>query len=101
MSYQIGKGYFGSPDIETTTAANQEILQKYLPTVSYGGRTVYAGAYKLSFKPQADCHIKINGGANIFMEANTTFNTDYYDLPITSIQIVENAIPYILAGAWR
>jgi len=55
----------------------------------------------LSFKPQADCHIKINGGANIFMEANTTFNTDYYDLPITSIQIVENAIPYILAGAWR
>lgn len=100
MSFIIGKGYFGSPDVETTLAANEEVLQKYLPPVSYGGVASFKGAYKLSFKPLADCHFSINGKNAIFWEADIVFNTDYYDLPINSIKIVEAGINYTITGAF-
>ncbi len=100
MTYVIGKGYFGTANITTTNALNQEVLRPFLPTVTYGGATAYKGAYKLSFKPFLDCHIQINGGAEIFLEADTLFNTDYYDLPINSLVVKELGTQYLLWGAW-
>lgn len=95
----IGRGYFGSDDIETTSGENKEVLRKYLPTATFAGKTVFGNAYKMSFKPYADCHIKINGGNAMFMEGETVFNIDYYDMPVESLVIVESGINFIVYGA--
>ena len=100
MGFRIGSGYFGSSDIETTKAKNEEVLQKYLPTSVRGGVTRYAPSYKLSFKPLLDCHIKINGGDAIFIEGDTVFSIDMHDLPIYSLIVEEKSMDFIIYGAY-
>lgn len=100
MGFRVGSGYFGSDDIETTAKENEEVLQKYLPTVTRGDITRYKPAYKLTFKPIYDCHIKINGGDSMFLEAETAFSIDMHDLPINSIVVVEDKMDFLLYGAY-
>lgn len=90
MGFRIGQGYFGSPD-KMISVENQEIIQPHKPLTW----TTNFNAYKFSFKPSMDCHVKINGGDAIFFEANHWFSTDYMDKEINTFVIVEPNIEFI------
>ena len=84
MGLRIGQGYCGS-DNKVTSVANQEIIQPHKPATW----TTNFNAYKFSFKTFVDCHVKINGGDPIFLEANQIFSTDYTDKEINTFVVVE------------
>lgn len=96
MSYRIGNGYFGSDNKKTTSQANTEIIQQHKSTPT----DKYFSAYKFTFKTFNDCHVKINGGSSIFLEANQVFSTDYYDAKIKTFVIVEAGVQYYYIGAY-
>jgi hypothetical protein len=81
---KIGQGYFGCAD-KVTSTENQEIIQAHKPETW----TTTFNATKLHFKTFADCHVKINGGDAIFLEANQVFQTDYTDKEINTFVVVE------------
>lgn len=90
----IGKGYDGSPTLETSVA-NQEII----PSPSIG--TIRRNFYKFSFCCDEDCTIIINGIKEIYWRAGVVFQVEPGDQPITSFKIKEGGKQYyIWAGAY-
>ena len=94
--YRIGQGFLGSDNIKTTSAANTEIIQQHRKNP---GDTWFS-VYSLTFKTFVDCHIKINGGNPIFLEANMAFSTSHYDQLIRTFEIVESGVQYYYIGAF-
>lgn len=94
MSYKIGSGFFGS-DNQITSTENMDIIALHKDP----SWTVFS-AYKFTFKPYMDCHVKINGGEPIFLEANQIFSTDYYDASIRSFVVVEKDVLLTYIGAY-
>lgn len=86
----IGSGYSGSQD-KQTSVANAEVLTN-LEDIS--------GYYNFSLQVLNDCHISINGSPDIFLNANTTFETDSKDMPVQSLKIRENNVEFIWIGAY-
>jgi hypothetical protein len=90
MGTQIGQGYIGSANLETSVA-NVEIL----PTPSGWSTGMVYTINKFSFYNTEACHITINdASASIYLRAGQGFSTDITDKLITSFKIVENNIHY-------
>ena len=86
----IGSGYSGSHD-KQTSVANAEVLTNLEDSSGY---------YNFSLQVGGDCHISINNSPDIFLNANTTFETDSKDMPIRSLKIRENDVEFIWIGAY-
>lgn len=92
---RVGTGYVGSPNLQTSTS-NQEIVPS-----SPSGWTIPYKLYKFSFSnTNQDCHVKINGGDQIFITSGQGFEMDENDAPITSFIIVESGITFNFLGAF-
>jgi hypothetical protein len=89
-----GVGYIGSSDLQTSTT-NQEIVSS-----SPSGWTIPFKLYKMSFLNNQDCHVKINGGDQIFLSAGQGFEMNENDAPIQSFIIVESGITFNFMGAY-
>lgn len=97
MSVRIGSGYIGSPNLETTSSANFEIIPN--PPTSFHYKKY--NLYKLSFlNHNLDCRVIINGGNPIFLAAGQGFEMNEIDTPIYSFKIVETGISYNWLGAY-
>jgi len=86
----IGKGFSGSGS-KLTSATGLEVLTNLEDSSGY---------YNFSLQVFDDCHISVNGSSYIFLNANTTFETDSKDVPIKSLKFEENDIQFIWLGAY-
>lgn len=86
----IGSGYSGSEN-KQTSVAGAEVLTNLEDSSGY---------YNFSLQVYGDCHISVNGLPYIFLPANTTFETDSKDAPVTSLKIQENDVQFIWIGAY-
>ena len=86
----IGRGFSGAGN-KLTSVANTEVLTNLEDSSGY---------YNFSLQVFGDCHISVNGSASIFLNANTTFETDSKDVPIKSLKIIENDVQFIWVGAY-
>lgn len=91
---RIGNGYIGTDDVKTSNA-NEDII----PSTPQGWSIGYH-FYKFSFINKQPCHVKINGGEQIFLDSNQGIDTDVYDALINSFVIVESGIEYQFIGAY-
>jgi hypothetical protein len=89
-----GNGYIGSSSLQTSTA-NQEVI----PSPPAGWTFGYF-CYKFSFMNDQDCHVKINGGDQIFLRAGQGWQMDQNDKPISSFIIVDSTITFNWFGAY-
>jgi len=95
MGFRVGSMYFGSPDIQVSTA-NQEIIQANKPT-DWTFQKIYA--YRFSFTNNTACHIKLNGSANqIYLASGQGFEMDMYDSQLFSFVIVEAGVSFSYIG---
>jgi hypothetical protein len=94
LGYRIGSGYLGSSQIETSVA-NQEIVPS--PPVNW---TLSFALYKFSFVNRESCHVVINNGNSIFLDANQGFDMAEIDVPIRSFKVVEAGINFNWLGAY-
>jgi hypothetical protein len=94
MTYRIGSGYLGSPNIETSVA-NAEIIP-----AKPSNWTVGYKFYKFSFLNQSACHVSINGGNQIYLSENQGFTITEVDQPIESFKVIEGNIKYQWLGAY-
>ncbi len=92
MGYRYGSNYIGSSD-PTTSTSNQEVI----PTKPENWSRGY-NLYRFSFQNDQDCHVKINGGDQIYLRANQGFNSSEVDAPINSFVVVESGIVYNWLG---
>jgi len=91
---KYGIGYFGSTEIELSTA-NQEVIPAMVATVyvsAENGRCVFTD---FSFVNTEVCHVKINDSLPIFLDAGQGFDSGSY---INSFIIVEDGIHYNWIG---
>ncbi|MGG3925673.1 hypothetical protein ABET51_06700 [Metabacillus fastidiosus] len=84
---RIGKGYYGSPELLTSTA-NMEIITN-------GKRY-----YKFSFLNEIDCVVKINDGEPILLRERQGFSSEIEDQPISSFVIVNSGVQFNYIGAY-
>ena len=92
---QIGRGYKGSPYIETSTTMHQVVPPK--PE----GWSLGYNFYKFSFVNNMDCTVIINNQSEIFLPITQGFNIDENDAPIYSFVIKESGVTYNFVGAYR
>ncbi len=86
----IGQGFSGSGS-KLTSVADEEVLLNLEDEEGY---------YNFTLQVFNDCHISVNGSPYIFLNANTTFETDSKDAPIKSLKFQENDIQFIWLGAY-
>lgn len=86
----IGQGFSGSEE-KQTSVEDEEVLTDLVNEDGY---------YNFSLQVFNDCHISVNGSPYIYLNANTTFETDSKDVPIKSLKIQENDIQFIWLGAY-
>ncbi len=94
MAKRIGSGYIGTSNVEISIAGKDIV-----PDTPEGWTTKYS-FYRFSFINKQPCHIKINGGDEIFLDSNQGFDSGIYDAPIESFVIVEDDIEYQFIGAY-
>jgi len=94
MGYRYGSHYLGSPN-PTTSNTNQEVI----PPHPKGWNKGY-NFYRFSFINDQDCHVKINGGDEIYLRANQGFNSTEIDAPIWSFVISEEGIVFNFVAAY-
>lgn len=95
LSYRVGSGYKGSPELEFSTTEHYEVIPK-LPDKSLKENFLY----KFSFFNDQDCTVIINDGDPIYLRANQGFQMDENDALIYSFVIVEEGISFNWIGAW-
>jgi hypothetical protein len=91
-----GAGYFGSPDLLTTTEENTEMVQQHRSNPE----DTFFSAYKFSFLNMTDCHVSINGGDPIFLPAQKGFTMEYFDARLKTFTIAEIGVQYSYVGAY-
>ena len=95
MSYRIGQGILGSPDVQISIA-KQEILPS--PPANW---TYPYYFYKLSFMNiDEPCHISINNGNWIYLDKFMGLNTDHKDMLVHSLRIQEGNIKFYWIGCF-
>lgn len=92
--YALGKGYYGSSDLETSVAL-LDIIPKRSDNVTP------ISFYMFSFNNDSACHISFNGGSTwIYLKKGQGFSTSLPNKEINSFMIQENGITYNWIGAW-
>ena len=89
---RIGEGYKGSNDL-LVSVANEEIL----PLQDNGNPYSF---YKFNFINRGACHVVINKGDVIYLDATQGFEMSEIDQPVQSFRIVESGISYNWIGAY-
>jgi len=92
MGVRIGSLYLGSPNIQTSVA-NEEIVP-----VKPANWTMGYSFYKFDFLNKSSCHIIVNNGDPIYLEANNGFSTTEVDAIISSFKVVESGILFQWVG---
>jgi hypothetical protein len=87
-------GYVGSSDLQTSTA-NMEVV----PNAPVGW-TIGYNLTNFSFYNDQACHVKINGGNQIYLRAGQGLDTSDANKPITSFVIVESGITFNYFAAY-
>ena len=75
-----------------TSETNEDIIPLIKTSEGRGTDSVFV-LQEISFLPDVDCNIKINGGSSIFVPAGTSYSTT---VRIESLTIVE-AVAYKIA----
>jgi hypothetical protein len=85
--FRIGKGYFASADLRTSTG-----IEELIPGQK--------AAYKFEFMNYGDCHVTVNAETIMFLPKGQGFKMKETDAPITSFKITEAGIQYVHYGAY-
>ena len=83
--YNIGNGYIGSPNLETSTLNMELIPNKII-------------LYRLTLMNDQDCHISINDSDWIFIRGGQGFSTEPDDDNLHSFKIQETGITFNWIG---